>query len=327
MDKLNVPSPSNGFPFNNDDIKFFLGLGSYSNGIYQALEGILSAFGTNFIVSGCGVTGSNIAEGWVMLGGELIKVDAHTATDDYFEKVTTYNSDGNKQTQLGSTEDAYEENRATASASSGTLESPVTGSPDYLLKPEVLDLIRNDSDFAASETNRGSLRIADETTARTGSDNTEAMTTLRVLDAIRNGTAYLAQTNYPGVRELATQTEVNNGTSSNIVTPATLAGKDGGILRKVIDIGDWNMDTTTSVSIPHGLTYSKIIGISSVIIRNDANSLPKPLDYDLGSGAAGHYSYSSTDVILTRHVGDEFDSTNYDSTSFNRGWIIIDYIA
>lgn len=141
MDKLITPVPSNGFPLNNDDIKFFLGVGSYSAGVYQALESILSIFGTDFIISGCVVSGSSISEGWIMLDSELIKVDAHTSTDNYFEKVITYNSDGNKQTQLGGLEDSYQQNRATATASSGTLT--ITGDKGediYLKRSKLYDI-------------------------------------------------------------------------------------------------------------------------------------------------------------------------------------------
>lgn len=121
MDKLNVPGTTNGIPFNWDDLEFMTGQGSYDGGIIEAIEGILSAFDDNFIVQGCVLSGGNYTAGWLFLDGELLKVDAHAATDSYWEKVSSNNADGNKQTQLSGTVDIYQENRGVASASSGSL--------------------------------------------------------------------------------------------------------------------------------------------------------------------------------------------------------------
>lgn len=132
MDKLNIPQPSNGYPFNWDDLAFALGTRTFTGGIIQSIEAILLQLGTDFIVQGVEVSGSAVTEGWVMLDGVLTKVDAHTVTGNYFELVQTYNASGNKQTQLGGLVDTYQENRAVASASSGTLINPVTGDPDRL---------------------------------------------------------------------------------------------------------------------------------------------------------------------------------------------------
>jgi len=121
MDKLVFSTPTNGIPHNWEDLYWITGQGSYDGGIIKAIEGILSEFGDNFIVQGCVKTGSNYTAGWIFLDGELIKVDAHAATNTYWQKVTTYNSDGNKQTQLSGTVDIYQKNRATASAASGSM--------------------------------------------------------------------------------------------------------------------------------------------------------------------------------------------------------------
>jgi len=53
---------------------------------------------------------------------------------------------------------------------------------------------------------------------------------------------------------------------------------DGGIHLKKIDIGDWNMDSTSSITVAHGLTFNKIIGLY-VHIRNDAHSGVFPLNF------------------------------------------------
>ncbi len=104
--------------------------------------------------------------------------------------------------------------------------------------------------------------------------------------------------------------------------------KTGGLNTKIIDIGDWDMDATLSVSIPHGLTYSKIRSVKA-LIRNDADSAV----YDFSSvnnavtETAGNFVYATvTDVAITRATTGFFDSTGFDSTSYNRGWIVIRHI-
>jgi len=104
--------------------------------------------------------------------------------------------------------------------------------------------------------------------------------------------------------------------------PASL----GGIKRKLIEIGDWDMDATTSVQIVHGLTYDKIVGCQ-VLIRNDANNskLPIPYTNPTGSTLEAIIEVKSTTIDLARSNGGFFDSTDWDSTSYNRGWIIVEY--
>lgn len=129
MDKLKT-SATGGFPFVLDDIRQFLGRLSGSEGIYQAFNNLLRGFGDNFIVQGVVVSGSSpnvaITEGWVLLDGELIKVDAQTgidtATDNKFVKVTTFDPRGNKTFQNATIEDTYEKNRAVVQGVSGNLD-------------------------------------------------------------------------------------------------------------------------------------------------------------------------------------------------------------
>lgn len=110
-----------------------------------------------------------------------------------------------------------------------------------------------------------------------------------------------------------------------------------GLNAKIIDIGDWNMTSTPSVSVAHGLTLSKIVSIS-VVIRDDTDS--------------AHYFYSNfrslsvnitnegikadaTNVILQRGSSwssaptvvfvENFTGASFDATSYNRGFILIFY--
>jgi hypothetical protein len=101
--------------------------------------------------------------------------------------------------------------------------------------------------------------------------------------------------------------------------------------KKRIAIGDWNMDTTLSKDIAHGiasLTYDKILSLFA-IIRNDSGvitnlSLIDPSD-GLGDGCVSNMD--ATNVTVARTTGGSFDNTSYDSTSYNRGYITIEWIA
>jgi len=88
-----------GFPLVLDDLRFFLGQATSGNhGIYQMLNNSLREYGDNFIVQGVVNSGTTpniaITEGWIMLAGELVKVDAQTGIDttseDSFTKVITF---------------------------------------------------------------------------------------------------------------------------------------------------------------------------------------------------------------------------------------------
>ena len=88
MDKLKVIVPTtNGLSLKWDDFRYFLGQDVYVAGVYQAIEAMLKNYGDNFIVEGCEESGGTISEGWIMLDGELLKVDSHSKSDDFYEKV------------------------------------------------------------------------------------------------------------------------------------------------------------------------------------------------------------------------------------------------
>ena len=97
----------------------------------------------------------------------------------------------------------------------------------------------------------------------------------------------------------------------------------------MIDIGDWNMNATSSVTVAHGLTAANIRSVD-VQIRDDETGLNTiPLDYDAsGTGASGRYGFlpNGTTIQLLRLAGGTFDTTAYNSISYNRGWITIWYV-
>ncbi len=99
-----------------------------------------------------------------------------------------------------------------------------------------------------------------------------------------------------------------------------------GLNTKIVEIGDWDMDATASVNVAHGLTYSKIRTMI-VMIRDNAGTSSydfSTADSEVGTGTST-MAVGSANCVLNRSTDGYFDNTNFDSTSFNRGWITIQY--
>jgi hypothetical protein len=119
----------------------------------------------------------------------------------------------------------------------------------------------------------------------------------------------------------ASVTEVNNSADGIGVTIPR---------QKVLEIGDWNMETTTYVYVAHGLTLSQIIG-ARALIRSDYGNYkyPFPNEYDdiqtdLELEITG---INSTTVNLKRLTSGYFDgNSDFNATGYNRGWVIVDYL-
>lgn len=101
--------------------------------------------------------------------------------------------------------------------------------------------------------------------------------------------------------------------------------------QKVVEIGDWNMNWsasgTNTISVAHGLTVSDIRRIT-VMIRDDTVNRHYTMDMTESSSSV-YIRADTTNVTITRSsvTSDLFDNSVFDTTSYNRGWIIIDYIA
>lgn len=95
-----------------------------------------------------------------------------------------------------------------------------------------------------------------------------------------------------------------------------------------IEIGDWDMDATATLTVAHGLTLSKIRSVSVTII-SDGGTIHNHLDHgkDSAGQPQGFVDWRATDINLGRVAGGTYDDTAYDETSFNRGWIVIKYLA
>ncbi len=97
---------------------------------------------------------------------------------------------------------------------------------------------------------------------------------------------------------------------------------------KVIDIGDWDMDSDVTKAVAHGLTLANI-RTAHVMIRSDDGASFSPLNHvgTIGDGETegSIANINATTVSMARLLGGGFDTPLYNSTSYNRGWITIQY--
>lgn len=106
--------------------------------------------------------------------------------------------------------------------------------------------------------------------------------------------------------------------------------KTGGsdlFLKIKLDIGAWNMDSTATLNVAHGLDHSKIISVMPMI-RNDVGTFRWPIDfYDVVTGVSGFCAVDATNVTLGRVTSGFFDNTTFDDTGISRGTILIEYLV
>lgn len=126
---------------------------------------------------------------------------------------------------------------------------------------------------------------------------------------------------------------LNGSHAVKILSDGTQSTKK--VFTKILEIGDWNMDTTATKTIAHGLDETKIRRVDAVIINDAGNTLPlSQLFNAVNPPGANQWEtwfpvtttgWNTTNIVLTRMDGSVFDGTSYDSTSYNRGWITIFY--
>lgn len=101
------------------------------------------------------------------------------------------------------------------------------------------------------------------------------------------------------------------------------------LITKVVNIGDWDMSTATgvdTVDVLHGVSdFTKIRSVFA-LIRNDANTRMDPLQTGCISPDQAVFNIDSNSIGLGRTIGNLFDNTSYDATSYNRGWLTIQYV-
>jgi len=116
--------------------------------------------------------------------------------------------------------------------------------------------------------------------------------------------------------------DVNGDLPGDILGNAATATKVGVLNVTVIEIGDWDMDATASVTVAHGLDVSKIRKVEAMV-RDDAGTALLPIWYSASGSSGGSVEVLSGDVLLYRLAGSVFDNVSYNATTFNRGWITV----
>jgi len=134
---------------------------------------------------------------------------------------------------------------------------------------------------------------------------------------------------------------LNIGTLSAVTTGTTsidnLGVESNGLVvksytTKRLEIGDWDMTANTQTTVSHGLSATewKTILRSDALIRNDSDTVYAPLNGieapSTGLPNGGVAFYDSTNITLSRYTTGDFDTNDFNSTSYNRGWITFDYI-
>lgn len=93
--------------------------------------------------------------------------------------------------------------------------------------------------------------------------------------------------------------------------------------KKVINIGPWDMNNTAQMLVDHGListvALTDIRGVQVLVITDNTFKL-----HDLST--AGSWELMAEEIMLRRNASGIFDTSNFQDTSVNRGYIIIDYI-
>ena len=121
----------------------------------------------------------------------------------------------------------------------------------------------------------------------------------------------------------ATVTESNTSVINGVVfSDGVLTTSNEGRYVEIA-LGDWDMDATNSISTAHGLSATewKTIRDLSVTVRDDLDSAV----FDFTSYPSNTILSSSTNIVTSRLATGFFDSTAFDSTSYNRGWVTFKY--
>lgn len=288
-----------GAPFENQDF-FDLETEKYDVMIGMC-EGIARlANVSSVVISGMAISGAgpyDIAAGIVYLdtaaGKNLYRIPAQSGVTAGTKYVIP-DSDNvtQKAYQVGGNKDFFREKRATLGANE---TGAIAFDPSMDNLPFIGDITGRQVDFTNIEEVAASRILGRDSGG--GAGDTEELTVSEVLTLLD------VPTNLEAV--------LNDGNTD----AQTL------IKAKVYQIGDWNMDANASVNVAHGLGAANIVA-AFAMVRNDAIS-------GFGAGEnlmnSGKITYDGTNIVLSRTAAGDFDTTAYDSTSFNRGWVLVIY--
>ena len=113
---------------------------------------------------------------------------------------------------------------------------------------------------------------------------------------------------------------VNKTGTSSYEWAVIFPTKQGELIYKTIDIGSWDMDTDSTKTIVHRQDWTKIRTLDAMII-NDAESTY----YQLVGDTRGSNRAQANTLTLSRGSSGTFDTTNFNDTAINRGYVIVGY--
>lgn len=95
-----------------------------------------------------------------------------------------------------------------------------------------------------------------------------------------------------------------------------------------LDVGNWDMDATDSIDVDVLIHYNRWRHICVMII-DDLGTTIKRLGWKGSLSGWWHHDPAKGDTILTleRKIGGDFDSIDYDTAVFNRGYIRMAVVA
>ena len=99
-----------------------------------------------------------------------------------------------------------------------------------------------------------------------------------------------------------------------------LLKKQGELYTKVIDAGNWNMDTTSQKIVPHLLDYTKITSVQGMVAANDGVRRYKT-GYKNGTGTADTVELwigyiDTTDIRIVRTTTGIFDAATFNDAPY-----------
>ena len=90
-----------------------------------------------------------------------------------------------------------------------------------------------------------------------------------------------------------------------------------------LEIGDWDMTAALSKNVFHYFNHLKIRNVTAIIRDDTDTNVFDIVNIDSVSGSidGGINGINSTLISLAITAGGDFNTTNFDSTSYNRGWV------
>jgi hypothetical protein len=169
------------------------------------------------------------------------------------------------------------------------------------------------------------------------SGTSEITDTLTLSKASGTGLSVTSDIDFNAIASGATKVEINTTCDGNTATAAEIVKAADGIgvtipRQLIVSIGDWNMNSTASVTVAHGLTGSKIKSVTGSF-RNDTGNGFFPITsgkvQDSGVYAYQVYinNWDATSIYVYRGSSTyEAGNAEYDGTGFSRGELIVSYI-